>query len=607
MSEHTRRQFIGSVGSAAVTTVLAPGALAAGRPAAVSRKSAPWRTPASPSTYYAYQSEIYLRGMTGGGTPKITTNLSKLEADASKVLDPQARNYFLASAGGRGAARANARAFRGWRIIPRMFLDRAERDLSATILGTRMPAPVICAPVGRQRLAHPDGELASARAAAALGLTYIQATRASYSIEEVAAANGTGSRWYQLDWPRDDDLDVDSLRSARVAGYTHLLITPPRPGQSWKPLRLIRKSWDGPILLTGIQTVRDAKLAAKRRFDGIVVSNHARPARRRRDRVSRRAAADRRRSRRSTLGLVRLRNPHRPGHLQGAHAGRRRRPGRPPVRLWPGPGRASGCHPRPADTARRVRPHSRRRRLQKPPRPQARLPRQGRLTGEHTFRPSRARYLHHGKASLAGLSCRGPFARADRRVRRQGPVDDRLLVQEARTRARPREPVHAPRGGVLGATGSCRLSKRAVDTREIAAALERSTATVRRWLRVFDLETVRTQSPSDGAKGLTSRQLECVVYGHTAFTRSYDSGRLLAACGVGRRRVAAGDAASSGMSGRRGWRALSCSAVTTAARRRSSSIMSIRDEKSFALSPQRCYPSPGARLVKRPQVHPTLR
>ena len=62
MSEHTRRQFIGSVGSAAVTTVLAPGALAAGRPAAVSRKSAPLRTPASPSTYYAYQSEIYLRG-----------------------------------------------------------------------------------------------------------------------------------------------------------------------------------------------------------------------------------------------------------------------------------------------------------------------------------------------------------------------------------------------------------------------------------------------------------------------------------------------------------------------------------------------------------------
>ncbi len=274
MSQHTRRQFIGSVGSAAVTTVLAPGALAAGRPAPVRRQSAPASTPPSPSTYYAYQSEIYLNGTVRGATPKITTNLSKLEAQASKVLDRQAREYFLASAGGGVAARANARALRGWRIIPRMFIDRAERDLSTTVLGTSMPAPVVFAPVGRQKLAHPDGELASARAAAALELTYIQAAQASHSIEEVAAANGTGSRWYQLDWPTDDDLDVSSLRRARAAGYTHLLITPPPPGRSWKRLGPIRRSWDGPILLTGIQTVRDAKLAARRRFDGIVVSNH---------------------------------------------------------------------------------------------------------------------------------------------------------------------------------------------------------------------------------------------------------------------------------------------------------------------------------------------
>ena len=172
------------------------------------------------------------------------------------------------------AARANARAFRAWRIIPRMFRAHAERDLSTTVLGTRMPAPDIFAPVGRQKLAHPNGELASTRAAAALELTYIQSAQASYSIEEVAAANGTGSRWYQLDWPNDDDPDLSSLRRARFAGYSHLLITPPRPGRSWKQLALIRKSWDGPILLMGIQTVRDARLAAKRRFDGIVVSNH---------------------------------------------------------------------------------------------------------------------------------------------------------------------------------------------------------------------------------------------------------------------------------------------------------------------------------------------
>jgi lactate 2-monooxygenase len=272
MSRHTRRQFIGSVGSAAAATVIAPAAPAAGRPASVSQNPPSARTP--PRQYFGYQAEIYVNGMTRGATPKITTNLSKLEARASRVLDPRAREHLLASAGGAVAARANARAFRGWRIIPRMFRAHAERDLSTTVLGARMPAPIIFGPVGFQKLAHADGDLASTRAAAALELTYIRSTRASSSIEEVAAANGTGSRWYQLDWPDDDDLEVSSLRRARVAGYTHLLITPPRPGRSWKQSTLIRKKWDGPILLHGIQTVRDAKVAAKRGFDGIVISNH---------------------------------------------------------------------------------------------------------------------------------------------------------------------------------------------------------------------------------------------------------------------------------------------------------------------------------------------
>ena len=205
------------------------------------------------------------------------------------------------------------------------------RDLSTSVLGTRMPAPVLFAPVGVQKLAHPDGELASARAAADMKLTYIHSTQAAYSIEEVAAANGEGSRWYQLYWPTDDELTVSFLRRARAAGYSHLVITLDttmlgwrpldldrgyspflanlgianytsdpvftrrlrvpaeedpvaagavfaslfqNPGLSWKQLPLIRENWDGPILLKGIQAVRDAKLAVKYGIDGIVVSNH---------------------------------------------------------------------------------------------------------------------------------------------------------------------------------------------------------------------------------------------------------------------------------------------------------------------------------------------
>jgi lactate 2-monooxygenase len=272
MSHHTRRQFIGSVGSAAATTMLIPGALASARPALA--QPAGMATPTAPSTYYAYQSEIYVAGMVGGVPPNFTTNLSKLEAQASKVLDRRAREHLLASAGGGATARANARAFRGWQIIPRMFRAHDKRDLSTTILGTPMPAPVILAPVGRQDLAHPDGDVASARAAGALELTYVQSMRASSSLEEIAAANGSGSRWYQFEWPKDGDLDARRLQRARSAGFTHLLLTPPPPGQGWGLLRRISRRWDGPILLMGVQSVRGAKLAAKHRLDGIVVSNH---------------------------------------------------------------------------------------------------------------------------------------------------------------------------------------------------------------------------------------------------------------------------------------------------------------------------------------------
>ena len=279
MSELSRRQFIGSVGSAAAMTALAPQAFAAGGStsagkslAAVTSGSGPASAPAGPP-YSGYQVEIYLNGVRGI-RPKITTNLSNLEAEAARVLSPRAEKYLLADAGGRGTVRANARAFRKWRIIPLMFRDHAVRDLSTTVLGTQMPAPVLFAPVGRQRLAHRDGELASARAAADLGLTYIHSAKASYSLEDAAAANGAGSRWYELNWPKNGGVDVSLLRRARAAGYTHLVVTLPRSDPNWRRLRPVRRNWDGPILLRGVRTVGDARRAIKHGIEGIVVSNH---------------------------------------------------------------------------------------------------------------------------------------------------------------------------------------------------------------------------------------------------------------------------------------------------------------------------------------------
>jgi len=275
ISETTRRQFLEAAGIATAATVLAPTALATGQAVpAVSSLAPESPLPVGPgSDYVGYQSEIYLRGMTTGETPIFTTNLSDLEDAAAEVLSEAARRDLLAWAGGAAAVRANARALRAWRIVPRMFIDRADRDLGVTVLGATMPAPVILGPVGGQTMAHPDGEVATARAAAGLELTYVHSSLASKSLEEVTVAAPNGPRWFGLDWPGSEGPDPGLLTRARAAGCTHLVLSPPRPGEGWAALAAIRQAWDGPIVLGGIQNVKDARMAVKRGLDGIVVSN----------------------------------------------------------------------------------------------------------------------------------------------------------------------------------------------------------------------------------------------------------------------------------------------------------------------------------------------
>lgn len=277
MSEHTRRQFLELAAATAAATLIAPPALAAPRVApdtATPKLPAKSPLPVGPGAPFgSYQSEIYIAGMTADIEPIFTTNLSDLEAAAEDVLSEAARRHLLAWAGGAAAVRANARALSAWRIVPRMFIDRDERDLSTTVLGVAMPAPVILGPVGRQALVHPAGEIASARAAAGLELTYVHSSRASKSPEEVAVAAPNGSRWFGLDWPDGDGVDPVLLTRARATGCTHLVLSPPQPGQGWEALAAIRKAWDGPIVLGGIQNVPDARIAVRRGFDGVVVSN----------------------------------------------------------------------------------------------------------------------------------------------------------------------------------------------------------------------------------------------------------------------------------------------------------------------------------------------
>jgi lactate 2-monooxygenase len=143
------------------------------------------------------QLEIYQGGLMGGRTAA-PVPLSLLEQKAKEVLTAEAYDYVAGGAGGEDTMRANRAAFRRWRIVPRMLRNVSRRDLSVELLGQRLPAPVLLAPIGVQSIIHAEAETAVARAAASLGVPFVLSTAGSRSIEQIAQAMGSAPRWFQL-------------------------------------------------------------------------------------------------------------------------------------------------------------------------------------------------------------------------------------------------------------------------------------------------------------------------------------------------------------------------------------------------------------------------
>jgi L-lactate dehydrogenase (cytochrome) len=277
-----------------------------------------------------YYREIYALGL-GGVTPSIPVSAAELEERAREAMNERAANYVFAGAGSEGTMGANREALDRRRIVPRMLRDVAERDLSTTVLDTAMPAPLMLAPIGVQKVVHEEGELATARAAAALGLPMIASTASAFTLEEIAAAGGGGPRWFQLYWPNDRRLVESFVGRAEAAGYGAIVVTvdtfipgwKPRdlqqawlpflegmgnanffqdpvfradlektpeedqgmatghylgvyvnPSLTWDDLAWLRELTALPIVVKGIQHVDDAREAARRGLDGVVVSNH---------------------------------------------------------------------------------------------------------------------------------------------------------------------------------------------------------------------------------------------------------------------------------------------------------------------------------------------
>ena len=142
------------------------------------------------ASFADYQHEVYLNGL-ADETPAFPVGWRDLEAAAYAAMTPDARGYVGGGSGGEETMRANREAFDRWRIVPRMLRGiPAQRDLSTTVLGTPMPAPVMLGPVGVLEIVHPDAERAVARAAAALRLPMVLSTAASTAMEEVAEVGG---------------------------------------------------------------------------------------------------------------------------------------------------------------------------------------------------------------------------------------------------------------------------------------------------------------------------------------------------------------------------------------------------------------------------------
>lgn len=150
-------------------------------------------------------------------------------------MSPEAFAYIAGGAGTEETMRRNRAAFEAWHIIPRVFRDVAHRDLSIELFGRRFPAPVLLAPLGVLEMAHPEADVAVARAAAATGVPFVFSSQASCSMEDCAAVMGDAPRWFQLYWSLSDDLVASFLRRAEAAGCEAIVLTLDTTLLGWRP------------------------------------------------------------------------------------------------------------------------------------------------------------------------------------------------------------------------------------------------------------------------------------------------------------------------------------------------------------------------------------
>jgi 4-hydroxymandelate oxidase len=253
-------------------------------------------------------------------------SLADLERLAAERMEPAAWDYVAGGAEDEVTLGDNVAAFRRRRLLPRVLRNpEPVVDTRATILGREVALPIAVSPVAAQALAHEDGEVATARAAAAAGALFCLSTVSSRSLEEVAAAIPDAARWFQLYVNEDVRFTKRLVERAEAAGYGAIVLTVDLPvlgyrerekrrgweldvplgnfsgregeaaageadtgdgvnldvlldqrhaGLTWDGLGVIRSWTSLPLVVKGILHPEDARLAVEHGAAAVVVSNH---------------------------------------------------------------------------------------------------------------------------------------------------------------------------------------------------------------------------------------------------------------------------------------------------------------------------------------------
>ncbi|MGE5175548.1 MAG: alpha-hydroxy acid oxidase [Hyphomicrobiales bacterium] len=250
-------------------------------------------------------------------------NVADAERAAERFMKRPFFDYYAGGAEDERTLERNRAGMGRWVLLHRVLVDVSAVDPSTTVLGDPVSSPVLLAPAAYHRLAHPDGEPATARAAGAAGTLMIASTMASTALEAIAEA-ATGPLWFQLYVYREREISQALLARAERAGYRALVLTvdtpllgrrerdfrngfvlPPGvglanfeelgaeharwttpggmfahahkmldPSLTWESVAWLRGQTKLPIVLKGIVRPDDARRAVDAGVDAIVVSNH---------------------------------------------------------------------------------------------------------------------------------------------------------------------------------------------------------------------------------------------------------------------------------------------------------------------------------------------